>query len=87
MLNISVGANIVSTQHLERYIRMGSRPPGSSQILGDRRRPPQRQKGLLLLPHRLAAGAQTSRCHREGGQAGAERPARRQSCNVSEEVS
>ncbi|MEQ2163880.1 hypothetical protein GOODEAATRI_000681 [Goodea atripinnis] len=40
---------------------MGSRPPGSPQILRDRRRPTQRQQGLLLRSRRLAAGAQTSR--------------------------
>lgn len=70
----------------ERHLWMGSRPQGSSQIFGDGRRSPQRPPRLLLRPHRLAAGAQTPRRHRERKQAGAQWPVERQSCDVPAEV-
>lgn len=66
---------------------MGPGPQGSPQVLGDGRRPSQRRPRLLLRPHRLAAGSQAPRRHREGAQAERRRPARRRGRPVSEEVS
>lgn len=72
---------------LERYFWVGQRPPRPPQILWNGCRSPQCQSGLLLLPRWLAAGPQTSRCHREGPEAGFVRLEGRQSCDVPEEVS
>lgn len=58
----------------EWHIRVGEGPPCPPQVLRDGRRPPQCHTGILLFPHRLAVGSQTSWCHREGPEARTVRP-------------